>query len=116
MAFDAGVAAHVCVGFGSGHVAVGPVSPVAVLKCREQGTLRSWVQWFASYDEAGACGPLTRIDEVGEVRYPSPRFGLVCVPAGGLLRLRVNVGFGRCCRCWGFMLREFLGLRNCHSW
>ena len=33
-----------------------------------------------------------------------------------LLRLRVNVGFGRCCRCWGFMLREFLGLRNCRSW
>ena len=60
-----GVGAHVGVGLGGGCSAVGPVTPVAVVVCGEEATLRARVAGFASDDQAGAFGPMPHIDEVG---------------------------------------------------
>ena len=58
VAFNPGVGAHIGVGFGSGGGVVGPVTPVAVIECGEQATLRARMQGFATPDKAGARGPM----------------------------------------------------------
>ena len=65
--FDPGVGAHVAVGFGSGWVAVGPVSPVSVGVGVEQGSSRAGVEGFASYDQSEVVfGPFVGFDVFGE--------------------------------------------------
>ena len=67
MVLDVSVIAHMRVEFDGGAGVVGVVTPVPVAQRREQRTLGSLMQLFATHDHPGSFRPATQIDEIGDL-------------------------------------------------